>query len=161
MAFRNKTDGHPSNSKFRAARYDSARKSNDSEKEGADRGVAKPMKSGDEGMGKMSGGESEGPDEQNAAGEEQEPQKGEQMHEMVAQHGPAHELHFTHDHAAGRHHLHSVHQDGYEHHSDHADAATAHEDGKTAAGIENEGDYPAGRASAEPDDDYEVAALPE
>ena len=72
------------------------------------------------------------------------------IHEVVAEHGPAHEVHITHDHEANTHHVESKHGTKT-HHSDHESAEDAHEHGKAAAGLggepEPDGDEGAGEYS--------------
>jgi hypothetical protein len=65
-------------------------------------------------------------------GDEQSPQD---IHEMVAQHGPAEKIEITHDHAAGKHTVVS-HHGGKTHKSEHASAHEAHAHAMTAAGAE-------------------------
>ena len=57
--------------------------------------------------------------------------------EVVAKHGPAHEVHVKHDHEAGAHHV-TSHHDGVHHKSTHGSAKEAHEHGMMAAGHEME-----------------------
>jgi hypothetical protein len=57
--------------------------------------------------------------------------------EVVAKHGPAHEVHVKHDHAAGAHHVTSHHK-GAHHKSTHGSAHEAHMHGAMAAGHEGE-----------------------
>lgn len=75
------------------------------------------------------------PDEQDGAGgEENSPENSEQdIHEMVAQHGPAEKVEISH--ADGRHTKVS-HHGGKTHKSEHASAEEAHHHGMTAAGVE-------------------------
>ena len=58
--------------------------------------------------------------------------------EVVAEHGPAVEVHIQHEHEMGSHHVHSVHPDGHEHHSDHGSAGEAHEHAKKLASADSE-----------------------
>lgn len=60
---------------------------------------------------------------------------------VVAEHGPATEVHMMHDHEGGKHHVHSKHADGHETDSEHGSADEAHEHGKALAsgGGEDEG----------------------
>lgn len=79
----------------------------------------------------------------NGMPEEQEEKMEEEVHpgihdeiqQVAAEHGPAHEIHMTHDHEGGVHHVHSVHGDGYEHHADHQSAEHAHTHAAHAAGL--------------------------
>lgn len=68
--------------------------------------------------------------------EHQEPDA-DDVESVVAQHGPAQEVHISHDHEAGRHHVES-HHGGHVHQSEHGSAEEAHEHGKKAAGIQSE-----------------------
>ncbi len=56
-----------------------------------------------------------------AKGEGTDSEKSEQMVDsIVAEHGPAHEIHYTHDKASGKHHVKSKHGDAnVEHDSEH------------------------------------------
>jgi hypothetical protein len=61
----------------------------------------------------------------------EEPQSGElDPSAVVAEHGPANDVHITHDHAAGKHHVTSTHEDGHVHESEHASAEEAGEHAK-------------------------------
>jgi len=56
---------------------------------------------------------------------------------VVAEHGPAHEIHIAHDHEGQRSHVHSIHQTGQEHHAEHQGpehVKLAHEHAMHAAG---------------------------
>lgn len=53
--------------------------------------------------------------------------------DVVAKHGPAHEVHVKHDHEAGAHHVTSHHK-GAHHKSTHGSAKEAHMHGAMAAG---------------------------
>jgi hypothetical protein len=57
------------------------------------------------------------------------------IHSVVAEHGPAHKVNITHDHAANKHSMQSHHEGGHVHESHHGTAEEAHEEGKAAAGI--------------------------
>lgn len=96
----------------------------------------------------------------------------EEIKGVVAEHGPAHEVHVAHDHAGKRSHVHSVHEDGMEHHADHegdGHVEAAHEHAGHAAGVtegeqeeDGEGEYPEKHKSATADheeDDYSVPGL--
>lgn len=50
--------------------------------------------------------------------------------QVVAEHGPANDVHVTHDHATGKHHVTSTHEDGHVEESDHGSAAEAHDHAK-------------------------------
>lgn len=69
------------------------------------------------------------------AGEQEGAEEGQDVHPVVAQHGPATEVHTQHDHVNKRHHVHTKHEDGHENHSDHQSAEEAHEEGGKLAGI--------------------------
>lgn len=58
----------------------------------------------------------------------------EEAKQVVAEHGPAHEVHIKHDHETGHHEVHTVHEDGEEHHSEHGSAEEAHEHAKHLSG---------------------------
>lgn len=67
--------------------------------------------------------------------------------QVVAEHGPANEVHMMHDHAAGMHTVDSVHEDGHAHHSEHGSAGEAHDHAKrlsepAADGGQSTGDEP-------------------
>lgn len=53
---------------------------------------------------------------------------------VVAEHGPAHEVHIKHDHEADTHHVESHHGEVV-HHSDHSSGYEAHEHARKAAGL--------------------------
>jgi len=57
------------------------------------------------------------------------------IHEMVAQHGPAEHVEIEHDHGAGKHTKTSMHG-GKKHVSHHGSAMEAHQAGMAAAGAE-------------------------
>lgn len=67
-------------------------------------------------------------------GDESSPQD---IHEMVAQHGPAEKVEIVHDHAAGKHSV-TSHHGGKTHKSEHTSAHEAHSHGMTAAGVQPE-----------------------
>jgi len=69
------------------------------------------------------------------AGEQEGAKEGGDVHPVVAQHGPATEVHHLHDHANNKHHVHSKHADGHEEHSDHESTQEAHEQGGKLAGV--------------------------
>jgi len=85
---------------------------------------------------------------------EKEEQMEEQVHpgihdeikQIAAEHGPAHEIHMMHDHGAKMSHVHSVHEDGHEHHAEHKGEMHvhhAHMHAAHAAGHDIEqGEYP-------------------
>lgn len=73
--------------------------------------------------------------EQEGAEEGQEPGEGEDIQSIVAQHGPAEEVHIEHDHAAGKHKV-TSHHGGHKHVAEHATAEEAHEHAKVAGGVE-------------------------
>lgn len=51
----------------------------------------------------------------------------EDIHEVVAEHGPAHHVEYHHDEAAGKHHVHSKHGEAeHEHHAVHDTMEEAH-----------------------------------
>lgn len=58
---------------------------------------------------------------------------------VVAEHGPANEIHVSHDRAANKHHVHSEHEDGHQTESDHASSDEAHDHGKALAMDPGEG----------------------
>lgn len=66
---------------------------------------------------------------------------GEDVHAVVAEHGPAKEVTVKHD--KDKHHVHSKHEDGHEHNSDHDSAQEAHDSAACLGGCgsedENEG----------------------
>ena len=102
-------------------------RSNRQEKEhGGERSMAHEM-----GM----GGEMPHEQEENME-EEVHPGIHDEIKQIAAEHGPAHEVHMTHDHEGGVHHVHSMHPDGYEHHADHQSADEAHMHAAHAAGVE-------------------------
>jgi hypothetical protein len=62
----------------------------------------------------------------------------EEIKGIVAQHGPAHEIHMAHDHAGMKSMTHSVHEDGHEHQAQHdgeEHAMHAHHHAMHAAGM--------------------------
>jgi hypothetical protein len=66
-----------------------------------------------------------------------------EIKQVAAAHGPAHETHTFHDHVGQRSHMHSLHPDGYEHHTDHmgpGHADEAHQAAAHAAGGAAEGE---------------------
>lgn len=76
------------------------------------------------------------PEQKEEALEEQvHPGIHDEIQQVAAEHGPAHEIHMQHDHEGGVHHVHSVHHDGYEHHADHPSAEHAHAHAAHAAGV--------------------------
>lgn len=69
------------------------------------------------------------------AGEHEGAQEGaEEQHPVVAEHGPATDVHIKH-HANGKHTVTSHHEDGHVNTSEHEDAKTAHEEGGKLANI--------------------------
>lgn len=64
---------------------------------------------------------------------------GEDPAAVVAEHGPANEVHVSHDRSAGKHHVHSEHEDGHQTESDHASSDEAHDHGKALAADPGEG----------------------
>jgi len=63
------------------------------------------------------------------------PDSKESIHDVVAEHGPAHTIHSHHDHEAGHHHVTSYHGEhhpghteghGFTHHSSHHDVQSSH-----------------------------------
>jgi len=77
------------------------------------------------------------------------PDSKESIHEVVAEHGPAHTIHSHHDHEGGEHHVSSFHgdhkpghagADGFTHHSTHATHHEAHEHMGHALGIGGAGE---------------------
>jgi len=120
----------------------------------------------------IAGGEGEGP---RAQANEIEGKEGmgdhEEIKQIAAQHGPAHEIHMAHDHMAKVSHVHSVHEDGQQHHAekmgeDHA--MQAHHHAMHASGVtpgeeeeENEGEYPEEHKSATSDGQEDEYAAPE
>ena len=125
-------DGKRHGSKFRMNRYDSAQKDGGGERAAAHEETAVP-----------SGEREEQLEEQVAPGIHDE------IKQIAAEHGPAHEVHIQHDHMGGRHHVHSMHPDGYEHHADHMTAEDAHEHAKHAAGVAGEEDNEANEGTDE------------
>jgi hypothetical protein len=70
----------------------------------------------------------------------------EDIHDVVAEHGPAHTVHMESDHEAGVHQVHSFHGghkpghsegDGFTHHSKHGSHHEAHKHAGHALGIES------------------------
>jgi hypothetical protein len=53
--------------------------------------------------------------------------------QVVAEHGPANDVHVTHDHAANKHHVSSTHEDGHQDESDHGSVEEAHDHAKALA----------------------------
>jgi len=63
----------------------------------------------------------------------------ESIQDVVANHGPAHEIHYTHDKASNKHKVHSKHgEEGHEHNSEHDTAEDAMDHMHKAAGQEEE-----------------------
>jgi hypothetical protein len=48
-------------------------------------------------------------------------------HEVVAEHGPATDVHVHHEHATGQHTVESDHEDGHKHKSEHGSSGEAHQ----------------------------------
>ena len=63
-----------------------------------------------------------------------------EAHQVVAEHGPAHEVHVEHDHETGRHTVHSVHEDGHEHDCEHDNVDEAHDHAKALATPQDDAD---------------------
>jgi hypothetical protein len=95
----------------------------------------------------------------------------EEIKQIAAEHGPAHEIHMAHDHMAKVSHVHSVHEDGHQHHAEHAGedhVMMAHHHAMHASGVspeeeteENEGEYPEEHKSATSDGQEDEYAAPE
>lgn len=58
---------------------------------------------------------------------------GPDIQDVVAQHGPAQEIHMQHDHEGGKHTVESHHGE-HVHHSEHASAEEAHQHAQMASG---------------------------
>jgi hypothetical protein len=58
---------------------------------------------------------------------------------VVAEHGPAIEVHVSHDRSANKHHVHSEHEDGHATESDHGSSDEAHDHAK-ALSSDGDGD---------------------
>jgi len=112
------------------------------------------------------------PEEQEEALEEQvHPGIHDEIQQVAAEHGPAHEIHMQHDHEGGVHHVTTHHPDGYVHEADHPSAEHAHTHAAHAAGLappeEPEEEAPEHhspkpkKAKAEEKDEYEPEALPD
>src|SRR5277367_1311648 len=70
---------------------------------------------------------------------DKEDKHGETDHEnVVAEHGPATEIHITHDHKAGKHSVHSKHESGHEHHAEFGSAKEAHDHAMMMSGAGEE-----------------------
>lgn len=63
------------------------------------------------------------------------------IHEVVAQHGPAQKIEMEHDHEGGQHHK-TSHHGGAMHKSTHGTAKEAHDEAAAAAGIDGAPDSP-------------------
>ena len=64
-------------------------------------------------------------------------QRDDEIDQVVAEHGPAQEVHVKHDHEAGKHHV-ASHHGAHVHHSEHASAEEAHSHAAKAAGVDRE-----------------------
>ena len=60
------------------------------------------------------------------------------IHDVVAEHGPAHTHIHTVDRMTGKHHSETHHESGYVHHEDHEDGNAAREHGAAAMGDDGE-----------------------
>jgi hypothetical protein len=85
---------------------------------------------------------------------------GQDIHDVVKEHGPANEVHIMHDHESGTHHVESKHGDKM-HESDHDSVEEAHEHGKCAAGICDHDGYEDGgsESDGESDSDFSLPGL--
>lgn len=81
---------------------------------------------------KFGGDKEKGNEQMTDPDESKEP--GEEVHPVVAAHGPAHKVVVQHDHKAGRHTATSYHKDGHVNTSNHEAAAEAHEEARKLAG---------------------------
>ena len=98
-------------------------------KDGRNFGNRQQQKAYDERAPKTAAGEA--PDHSEPDGDEAQGD----IHEVVAEHGPADHIEMEHDHANGKHHV-TSHHGSVKHHSDHASAKEAHEHAMRAAGEE-------------------------
>lgn len=99
---------------------------------------------------------------------EEQPGMHEEIKGIVAQHGPAHQIHMAHDHQNMKSEVHSMHESGHQHRAmqeGEKHKEMAHEHAKIAAGMppdeekEEQGEYPEEHQSETPSDDYNPEPL--